>query len=301
MNDSESHDRLLRLRDALGEETRDVAVGREVIRLAGLHPALAEQLERRWGGFIGPRSGEAPRRTLHLYDAGTSGWLDAPAPAEIYRIEALNDAERRVVASYNFAIAREADEGEWRAGLTRQDGEPLERVVENIVRFVTACVALESGGFAMHAAGVLRDGEAFIFAGPSGSGKSTATRLARPATSLGDDFALVVPERGGWVAPALPFDNSERIASDAVRGVYPVRGIWRLVQSDETRVETPSTGMAVASLMGCVAFPRTMPEMADRLLGQVRRFVAECRFGRLHFSLSEALWPHLVRNFRSRR
>ena len=294
MNDRESHDRLRRLRDALGTERRDLAVGRDVIRLEGLDPALAGALEGRWGGFIGAGSGEVPRLTLRLYDAGTSGWLDTPEPGETYRFEAQGDAERRVIASYNFAIARDADEGRWRAGVTRQDVEPLERIIENAVRYLTACVALDSGGFAMHAAGVLRDGEAFIFAGPSGSGKSTATRLARPAASLGDDFALVVPERGGWVTPALPFDNSERVPADAVRGIYPVRGIWRLVQSDGTRVETPSTGMAVASLMGCAAFPWTMPEKADRLLEHVRRFVAESRFGRLHFSLSEALWDHLV-------
>jgi hypothetical protein len=294
MNDGESLDRLRRLRDVLGTETRDVTLGRDVVRLEGLDLALAGELERRWGGFIGARSDEAPRCALRLYDAGASGWLDTPETGEAYRIEAQNDAERRVVASYNFAIARDVDEGGWRAGVTRQDDEPLERVVENAVRYLTACVALESGGFAMHAAGVLRDGEAFIFAGPSGSGKTTATRLARPATSLGDDFALVVPERGGWVTPALPFDNSERIPADAVRGIHPVRGIWRLVQSEVTRVETQSTAMAVASLTGCVAFPWAMPEMADRLLGQVRRFVAECHFGRLHFSLSEALWTHLV-------
>ena len=52
--------------------------------------------------------------------------------------------------------------------------------------------------------------------------------------------------------------------------------------------------MAVASLIGCAAFPWAMPEQAGRLLAHARRFVDESRFRMLLFSKDERLWAQLL-------
>jgi hypothetical protein len=96
------------------------------------------------------------------------------------------------------------------------------------------------------------------------------------------------------MAPALPFDNSERIPSDAQRGIFPVAGIWRLTQASATRVERLPAGLAAASLLGCAAFPWAMPEASGTLLEHVTRYIAEGRFGRLDFALGADLWAHLA-------
>jgi hypothetical protein len=119
--------------------------------------------------------------------------------------------------------------------------------------------------------------------------------LSSPAVSLGDDFGLVLPTSAGWGAPALPFDNAERVAEVPRSGLVPVAGIWRLFQDDAPRVEAPPRALAVASLMSCVAFPWAMPETADRLLAQVGAFVAGGRFAHLFFSKDPGFWTHLVR------
>jgi len=294
IDDAAAFDRLRGLDRPLGGEARELAVGERAVRIVGLDERLADELERRWGGFLRPPAATAPDRTLRVLDAGSRDWLPEPEFGEQYRIEARNDLERRVVVSYHFAICRESDPGVWRVGITLQDVEPLQRVVDNAARYVAASLALEDGGFAMHGATVLRDGRAFVFAGPSGSGKTTATRLAQPARSLGDDFAMVTPGPEGWTAPALPFDNSERVPDDAVRGVYPVSAIWRLEQAERTRLGLLSPSMAVASLIGCAAFPWAMPEEAERLLAHVRRFVEQSCFRKLYFSKEEPLWTHLL-------
>ncbi len=293
--DLEADGRLRGLDRPLGPESRDLVLGQRTVRIAGLAAPLAADLGRRWGPFLGASAaGQASSLVLRVYEAGPGPWLEPPVPGAAYRLEARNEPGRRIVVSHHFALARDADPGAWRLGVTATRDEPLPRILENATRFLAARLALDDGGFALHAAAVLHDGEAHLFAGPSGAGKTTAVRLARPARSLGDDFAMVVPVRGRWMAPALPFDNSERIAPDALRGMFPVSGIWRLAQAGETRVERFPASVAIASLLGCAAFPWALPEAAEALLAHVTRYVAEGRFGRFHFALDADPWRHLA-------
>jgi len=196
-----------------------------------------------------------------------------------------------------FVIAFDSPDGvagRWRAAISEAADEPLERIVENVVRFVIARVAAEDGGFALHASGVLRDGRAFLFAGPSRAGKSTVVRMLTDADSLGDDFGLVLPTPEGWMAPALPFDNAERGRADSPQGLFPVAGVWRLFQSERTLSAVPPTGQAEASMMGCLGFTSAMPDLAATLLDHVDRFVAEAHYRHLYFAPDSALWTVLL-------
>lgn len=293
MENLELHRRLIGLDRPLGTEARSLDLGCRSIRIEGLDAELAGRLEHRWGGFLSHPVDGAAGLGLRVFLGGAEGWLERWKPGDAYRLEALNDAKHRVVASYHFALCAEATPDRWRVGVTDEPDEPLERILDNAVRYLTAEVAAGQGGFALHAAGVLREGRAYLFAGPSGAGKSTAARLVEPDESLGDDFGMLLPGDDGWVAPALPFDNSERILHAPPRGLFPVAGVWRLEKSTENRVERLPASLAVASLIGCAAFPWAMPELADRLLQQARRFVAEGRFRRLHFADRSGLWSDL--------
>jgi hypothetical protein len=208
-------------------------------------------------------------------------------------MEAINDLDRRVVVSYNFAICAEERPGAWRVAINDDSDEPLDRLLDNVLRYLTARLAIERGGFALHAAGLLRKGSVYLLAGPSRAGKTTAVAMARDAQSLGDDLALVVRGPDGWLAPALPFDNTERITHDPPRGLYPLAGIWRLHQAAATRIEQPPGSVAAASLMACTAFPWVLPELADPLLAHVKQLIDDGRFAHLHFSRDADLWAHL--------
>ena len=167
---------------------------------------------------------------------------------------------------------------------------PIDRLLDNVARYFVARLAIERGGFALHAAGLLKDGRAHLLAGPSRAGKSTAVSMAENAVSLGDDMALAVPGPDGWLAPALPFDNSERIVHDPPEGLFPLAGIWRLHQASQTRVEHPPSSLAAASLMACAAFPWALPDLADPLLGQVKHAIDDGCFAHLHFSKEADFW-----------
>jgi hypothetical protein len=290
MSDAAWIDRLRQAATPLGDRVHTLVVGERSIRMSA---ELSERLRRRWGGFLDRATSGEPCATVRVLRGGAGFWLDAPRRGEDYRIEACGEPGDRLVASYHFALGADEAPGSWRMAVTDEADEPLERIVDNALRVVTARIAVEDGGFAVHGAGVSHDGRAWLFAGPSRAGKSTVVRMLAPATTLGDDFALVVPGPAGWCAPAVPFDNSERVDHVPPAGLLPLAGLWRLFQAEETRVEPPPRGRAVSSLMGCTAFPWVMPELGAALLEQVARFVAEARFGHLHFAKDAELWPYL--------
>jgi hypothetical protein len=251
-------------------------------------------LDARFRGFLEPLGHGAPRSFVRLVRGDGTGWLPRWRPGDGYRIEAEAGEGPLVVRSYSFALVPELT-GAWRLAVEDLGVEPIGRVLENAIRYLVARLVLEQGGLALHGAAVLREGQAFIFAGPSGSGKSTAMRLSAPATSLGDDFAVVLPHAGGWAAPALPFDNSESASENPPRGLFPLAGIWRLFQADRHRVEQPSGVLAQASLLACTAFPWALADLADRAGESIAAIAASGRFGHLHFAPDPGFWPLIAR------
>jgi hypothetical protein len=284
-----ARDRLLALDRPWGADTISLALGDWSLRISGIDHELSRALGRRWGGFVSRGDEGEPTLALRVLRCG-EGWLQ-PQAGEPYRVEAEVADRTPLVRSYTFAAAPEAGRSAWRCGLCDSPREPRERALENLVRYLVSRLAVERGGFALHASGVLREGAAYLFAGASRSGKSTVTALSAPCTSLGDDYAVAVPAAsGGWLAPAVPFDNSERAPSGPPGGWFPLAGIWRLHQAAECRVETPGPLAAGASLMACVAFGWALPDLSEALLRQVERFVATGRFVHLHFTKSPAFW-----------
>lgn len=230
-------------------------------------------------------------RTIRVTAGGPGVWLAEPRAGELYRIEPRTTPVGQIALSYAFAVGPGPD-GNWRVALDSDSSEPAPQSLENATRVLTARMAAERGGFAMHSAGVLRDGKAWIFAGPSGAGKSTAVRLSAPAVSLGDDFGVVLPGPDGWIAAPLPFDNAP-VAERPGRSSYPVAGIWRLFKADQPRVERLQGLAAVTSLASCLALPWVLPDLATTTLEQVDRFCADSHFGHLHFGLDVDFWEPL--------
>jgi hypothetical protein len=297
MEGREVAERVHALERARGETGLFLRIGDWRFRVDGLDDALAAALERRWGGHVVPDNGMEPVVVLRIVDGGDTRF-EQESPGEVYRIESDFGRPRHpVLWSYRFAAVREGGDRErWKLAVGNgSENDPEERMVENVVRYLVARTAVGSGGIALHAAGVLHEGRAWLFAGGSRAGKSTAVKLSRPRVSLGDDFALCVPSRRVWLTAAVPFDNSERAPDEPPGGWIPVAGIWRLHQAASTRLETPPALSAVSSLMGCVAFPSALQDLSGSILRHVQAYVEEARFGDLHFDLSPDFWKKIDR------
>lgn len=278
---------------AAGACNRDLVLGDVAFRFTGLTERQAGALERWWGPYLLPDAGLAVERTIEVTDGGKGVWLGEPKAGELYRVEPRLDGKSVIAMSYGFAVGRLSGE-RWRLALDSAGTEPAPQSIENATRWLAARMAVDRGGFALHSAGVLREGRAWLFTGPSGAGKTTAVRLSEAEASLGDDFGLLLPgASGGWFTPPLPFDNAPEIRDRPAEGTYPVAGVWRLFQDDGVHVE-PRTGLlAATSLSSCAALPFAMPDLAGPLLDQIGRFCDDGLFGHLHFGLEGGFWEAL--------
>ena len=286
-------DRLRSLDEPRGPGRILLALGEWSIAIEGLDAGLEDILERRWAGFATRCRDVANAVTLRVVRGGESLCLPRWQGFERYRIEGAVEHGMPVVRSYHFALAPGEGPRAWRLAVADERDEPGERTIENAVRYTVARTAAEAGGFALHGAGVLRDGRAYVFAGPSRSGKSTAVALSAPARSLGDDFAVLLPRGGEWVTPALPFDSSETAPPKPEGVLFPVVGIWRLFRAAEPRLEAVPPTIAAASLMGCSAFPWAMPDLSESVLDHVRQYIGVAPFAHLHFRKAPDFWDLL--------
>lgn len=271
-----------------GRDALRLSIGDWRWRLVGIDAALVESLGRRWEGFVDtPRGDEIAVRVV--FDAGWN-WLVA-APAESYRVEPARVDGRPIAYAYGFAVWECAD---GYVVLLRPDfDEPVERRLENAVRWIVARAAARAGGLAFHGAAWHFDGRAFLLLGASNVGKSTALSLAPAGRSLGDDFTFAVPHGEGWITAATPFDNAEAGAAIAPLARLPVAGLWRLFQSDGHREERPSRLVATASLLGCAAAPWSMPDLAESIAAAAESIVAAGDFKHLHFARDPGFWSLL--------
>jgi len=277
--------RLARLERPAGAASRDLTLGLGAIRFEGLADAQARVVDERWGGFVGAPSNARADVVVRCVAGDGTAWLPKWSPGERYRVE----AGAGIVQSYHFALMPQAD-GAWRLAVVGDGAEPLGRVLDNAARFLVALLALDRGGFAIHGAGVRRGGRAWIFAGVSGTGKTTAVRLSAPAESLGDDFAIVVPQGDTWSTCALPFDNAERAPARRVPGLVPLGAVCRLFQAEAHGIERPAAPIAEASLMSCLAFPGAIPDIALRAAPSIAALIRAGKFLHLRFAPDAGFW-----------
>jgi hypothetical protein len=189
---------------------------------------------------------------------------------------------------------------DWRPGIAGAlwtsvgGGDRFPGIFENFCRILVAYRLHELGGAVIHGAGLVWNGEGFLFAGRSGAGKSTVSRmgLERGLTVLSDDLnALLPPDGNGVVRLAgLPF-TGDLGAGDG--SVVPLRGLYRLVQDPEDSLHPLSKAEAVATLLACSPFlnadPHRRAGLFSALLGLAERLSAFA----LRFSLRGGMWDML--------
>jgi hypothetical protein len=106
-----------------------------------------------------------------------------------------NDADVRVwVEAGRWMMERGDFRAEWdppcQRGWVRM--RPNRYAIDGVLRILHSLILAREGGFLVHAASVVRNGRAFVFAGISGAGKTTIARLAPPdVTLLTDEISYI--------------------------------------------------------------------------------------------------------------
>lgn len=266
-----------------GGLTLVLEVGRLAVCFAGLDGRLYSAASLQYGPFL---SDGPPLHAVRLGE-GVPAYLD-PSEDGFLRLEdtPLQDGKR--LLSHDFAAFRRGRNGILRVSRLADTRITL-RAMENYLRWTIADLALGHDGFVLHAAGVVRDGRAYLFFGPSGAGKSTVVSLSPGCPTLSDDLVLVSMKSGNWVASTTPFAGSfpQRVKE---RGTYPLGGLYRLCQATEDRVESLPPPVAMAQMLTCCPFVSDPTARTDSLAPLVQACCRAVPPKTLYFRKAASFW-----------
>lgn len=166
--------------------------------------------------------------------------------------------------------------------------------VDYYLRVAYALLSFDSGGLMFHAAGIVREGEAYLFFGHSGAGKTTVARVSNDDLVLNDDLLLLLPvisrgdQSANWIAYATPFWNPTQVAP--TNQYAPVRGLYRLVQDQDVYLESMGSGQALAELVSNVPVIPDDLWRGEELLNRCARLIEDIPVNLLHFLPDSSFW-----------
>lgn len=190
-----------------------------------------------------------------------------------------------------WSLQRGDFRAEWepakRRGWIRQTANPYS--VDAVLRIVHTLVLARQGGFLLHSASAIRNGNAFLFAGVSGAGKTTISRLApTDATLLTDEISYVRKRDNGYVAFGTPFTGELAKLGENVSA--PVAALYLLAKGSENRIDTIEAGEAARSLLANLLFFAEDEELVQATFHAAFEFVSRVPVSRLTFLPDHRVW-----------
>ena len=162
--------------------------------------------------------------------------------------------------------------------------------MENFLRTLYAWFCVKNDSILLHAAGVIRNGEGYVFFGPSGAGKTTTTYLAaKQGHILSDDLVIIRKHKGQYHLYGVPFKGE---LSDAPRSNKhaPLKGIFRLRQDDSHYLEPLSTTTAIAELVASAPFVVRELSLSPDLISVCTDLARSTTVQQLHFKRDDGFW-----------
>jgi hypothetical protein len=237
-------------------------------------------------------TGEGRPLRVTIYQAPVEYFVPPPAPtapAEEYRM--YTDLREGVFRTVSYRLASWIDIGrrEGEVVLASGEADPAPRALENFLRSSVAWLAIDTGGFLLHGASIVRSGRGYLFYGPSGAGKSTLAAMSAEGEVISDDLTLLLRGPAGLVVAGGPFRGTYTRGAPVV-GTYPVAGLFRLRQDTRTHLR-PEDGGCFADLLGNLPFVVDQIPRHPHLIDRVRALVEGVPFGYLHFRKDQTFWP----------
>jgi hypothetical protein len=221
---------------------------------------------------------------LARYGAFT-GSAAHPIPIALNDFSASENQSTEFVYEFEGAVLRTG------SNETRFDGVRNEYALDSLLRVLLSWKLTGYAGFLLHAATVIRKGEAYVFTGRSGAGKSTVASLSPEGSVLTDEISLLRFEKGQWRAYGTPFWGEFRAAGSNTSA--PVRGIFRLAQAAENRVTALRPVELLRALLPNVLFFSPEAEANRRLLKILSQAVETISGYELAFRKDRAFWEVL--------
>jgi len=262
------------------------------LRLDTLDEALDAAARERFSAYLcDPALAPSPLRvTVHTDSVPYYVEPERTRSEGYYRLRIVHG--RGLIRLVTYSMAAWIDLGAWRAGVAFGTGsfDPQARALENFCRVAVAWTALSRGGFLIHGASVERGGRAYVFFGKSASGKSTLARVNTEGRVISDDLTLVLPTASGLAAAGSPFRGTYE-GGEPVRGLFPLAGLFRLVQDDRTFAETPPRVNAFAEFLANLPFVNEALDRYRNLFDALEAGLSAVPILDLHFTRTPDYWP----------
>ena len=255
-----------------------VEIGGMAIVLRTQDLAFRQLLENRYAGFVKYSNPHAQ------FDFD----IDLIEPCETSHAE--EDVRVRVQDGEWF-LQRGDFRARWNSragrGHIRQSRNPY--AIDSVLRIVHTLILARQGGFLVHAASVIRDGRAFLFAGVSGAGKTTISRLAPPdAMLLTDEISYVRREGNQYLAYGTPFAGE--LARVGENQSAPLSALFLLEKGPENQIEEVAVSKAIRLLLRNILFFAEDPELVSLVFRSACEFVEQVPVRRLIFVPDERVW-----------
>ena len=235
---------------------------------------------------------------LEILRTRYAGFLDCTRPPQFeFDIDLIEpspardeDIQVRIRGSSWF-LRRGDFQAQWnprqRTGQIRQSANPYS--VDCVLRIVHSLTLAGNGGFLLHAASAVRNGEAFLFSGISGAGKTTISRLApKEATLLTDEISYVRMQSGGYAACGTPFAGE--LARVGENCSAPLAALYFLAKGPENRIDPIPAAEAVRLLLRNILFFAEDPDLVRQLFRSAFAFVERVPVRRLTFFPDPRVW-----------
>jgi hypothetical protein len=263
-------------------KTECVEIGGIPIALSTSDDGFLDLLRRRYDGFLST----SPSEFELDFDLSSAGRSD---PGEV-RVWRCHDGNEWLLERGDLRARWDQQTGR---GSVRQNSNPYS--LDAVLRIVHSLILAERGGFLLHAASAICEGQAFLFSGVSGAGKTTMTRLAPPdVTLLTDEISYVRPRDEGYSAFGTPFAGE--LAKAGENCSAPVGALFFLDKGPKNHLDEISSTEAVQCLMRNILFFAEDRGLVEKLFATACDFVSRVPIRRLTFYPDSRVWDE-VRNF----
>ena len=264
---------------SVGSDSTGVAVeiGGMPIMLRTSDAGFRRMLEQRYSGFLNPSAKPSFSFEIELQD-------------QVSDLHADDDVTVRIERGH-WVLRRGDFEARWdprsAEGQVRQAASPY--AIDSVLRIVHTLILAKQGGFLVHAASAIRNGQAFLFAGISGAGKTTISRLAPDdAVLLTDEVSYVRRTGSEYIACGTPF--SGELGEPGENRSAPIGALFLLEKGRENRIDDVEPHEAVRSLLRNILFFADDTELVRLVFQSACEFAGRVPVKRLTFTPDRRVW-----------
>jgi hypothetical protein len=256
-----------------------VMIGGIPVRLWSRDRSFSRLVRKRYANFLGSHCEEAAELTVNLLSGG--GRRADTALEVVCRAGTWYIQRGDLSAEWN---------GQSRRGVVWQRRSAY--ALDSLLRILYTLILAERGGFLLHAASIIRNGRAQLFAGQSGAGKTTICRLAPPdAIFLTDEISFVRPVEDTYCAFGTPFYGE--LAMPGENTFAPVAALYLLEHAAEDQVDEVAPRHALTQLLRNILLFAPESESVSRVFAAALDFISRVPVRRLRFAPTPRIWSAL--------